>query len=599
MWKCCSKILLTAALLSLLSCCLLASGEPAPTNTGGALMYPERRESQWTTGPRLLKLGESIEFRFSRPTGLAGGDEVTIYPRYLETANPGTKFKAGGDLRWLDGLPSEVIHLRFSEGRAILTYKPKTPGNYIAKWRVGSETLYRYFAAIEDDWIVLSFSTFWGLESEPDFHALGIPLDYRLPIEQYDTKNPLCAKLLENNRRFGELVVPHFADTPDLTHEERVKSYGDGMRKVRTLLPDAGDGRSAWLVVRNDEDPGYVRALAEIGVVDHCGLQEANCKPWLGMPEFLYYSSPEDCRKVNQQVGASVVSHQWDFCGSFHFLGPVQWHYAASEGKFDQTLKCLRQGMDEFHNLVEMSGHPAFITPLYDGVTGNPGYPNPVFSDGYGGDMMRRYVERYQKEIAFELPKRYKTAFARSIDLCDYYRRHFKTTPRTVFVSKTKHLLYDAWWSQGSVLNYGVLYTPERIPWITRSSTVRKMREEAVLPHLQPYIPFKDPMSCEFILIEEQKRQVRFERECPNPIWWFDSTRTEKGVKGSVVSSVVIPDVLIQRAQSYSKDSGLSIRLTMNTDATFPDYAIALWGLPIPYGTNGARSEPTRRNSRW
>lgn len=70
------------------------------------------------------------------------GNELTIYPRYLETAKPGSKFKAGGDLHWLDGLPSETIPLRFSDGRATLTYKPKTPGSYIAKWRVGAETLY-------------------------------------------------------------------------------------------------------------------------------------------------------------------------------------------------------------------------------------------------------------------------------------------------------------------------------------------------------------------------------------------------------------------------------------------------------------------------
>ena len=79
-------------------------------------------------------------------------------------------------------------------------------------------------------------------------------------------------------------------------------------------------------------------------------------------------------------------------------------------------------------------------------------------------------------------------------------------TPRTVSVIKTRHLLYDAWWSQGSVLNYGVLYTPERIPWITRLSTVRKMRETAVLPAVQFAMPFKDPLSCEFILIEDQQR---------------------------------------------------------------------------------------------
>lgn len=38
---------------------------------------------QWTTGSRLLKLGESIEFRFYCPDGVKSSDLI-IFPRYLE-----------------------------------------------------------------------------------------------------------------------------------------------------------------------------------------------------------------------------------------------------------------------------------------------------------------------------------------------------------------------------------------------------------------------------------------------------------------------------------------------------------------------------------
>jgi hypothetical protein len=198
--------------------------------------------------------------------------------------------------------------------------------------------------------------------------------------------------------------------------------------------------------------------------------------------------------------------------------------------------------------------------------------------------------------VAFELTKKYQVAFARSIDVVDYFRRHFKVTPRTVFSSKTRHLLYDAWWTQGSMCNYGVLYTPERIPWSTRLSTVRKMRETPVLPDKQAFLPLKDPLSCEVILLEEQQRQIRFERECPNPIWWFDYTRKERSAKGSVIRAVEIPEVQILRAQSFDKDTGLEITLTMKTKASMPGYAIALWNLPVKYGADPGDIQSTAQS---
>ena len=33
--------------------------------------------------------------------------------------------------------------------------------------------------------------------------------------------------------------------------------------------------------------------------------------------------------------------------------------------------------------------------------------------------------------MAFEAPKQHKVAYALSVDIADYYRRHFETTPRT------------------------------------------------------------------------------------------------------------------------------------------------------------------------
>ncbi|MBI4551317.1 MAG: hypothetical protein HY710_03565 [Candidatus Latescibacteria bacterium] len=526
---------------------------------------------QWTTTSRLLRVGETITFDFYLPDGLAAG-EVTIFPRYLERADPGDAFIAGGDLAWVDALPSERLPLPFSGGRATLTYHPQQPGNYLARWHAGDEVFYRFFSVIEDDWVVLSFSPFIDLESEPTLHATGIPLDYRLPVEQFDLNDPLFQKLLSYHRHYGDTIVPAFPDTPALSVEERAQVYGQGLDTARRLLPDANDARSARVEMHHDLDTGYTETLMRLGVNDHCGMWEANAKPWLGMPEFPYFSSPVDCRKANQGQGGNVVAHQWDFCGGWHFLGPVSWHYGASERQWESTAHCLRQGMTEAKNLAELSGHPAFMTPLYDGVTARNGFANGQFDERFQDRArMFEFVDRYQRLMAFEFTQSYSLAYARTIDIADYYRRHFTVTPRTVFVSKTDHILYDMWWLC-DWYNRRNLLTRERLPWWTRVSTILQLRKTM---H-----PFKDPLSYEYILIEDQKRSIRFERESPNPIWWFDYTTQERGPEGSAITHVDTPDVEVIRSPWRQEGDGWTISLTMKTSAEFQDYAIALWGVP-------------------
>ena len=78
-------------------------------------------KGQWTTSSRLLKLGEEIELHFYLPESMRA-EELTIFPNYLERAEPGDAFVPGGDLRWLDGLPSEVHRLEFVNGKSYLAY---------------------------------------------------------------------------------------------------------------------------------------------------------------------------------------------------------------------------------------------------------------------------------------------------------------------------------------------------------------------------------------------------------------------------------------------------------------------------------------------
>ena len=542
---------------------------------------------QWTASSRLLKLGESIEFEFFLPSGVEP-ENFSIFPQYLERANPGEAFTAGGDLAWLEGLEEERLDLRFSNGRAFTRYQPAEAGSYIARWRAGDELFYRYFAVIEDDWTVLRLSPFNELEAEPTMHATGIPLDYRLPIAQYDPDDPVFQRLIGYHRHFGDGVVPEFPDTPTLSIEERVKEYGDELSKVRSLLPDPSDARAARVIMRHPFDPGYTPTFRQLGLNLHWG-QVSNNKPWLGIPEFPYFASEVDIRKANQDEGGAIVAHTWDFAGGWHFLGPPSWHYAVSRGQWEETSHCLNSGLREAENLTELSGHPAFLIPLYDGVTTYTGYPNGEFTCGFDDEPMFQFVERYQNFLAFEATKQYKIAFARSIDISDYYRRHFRVTPRTVFVSKTDHVLYDAWWTFGMAAER-LPMARERLPWDTGTSTIMDLRRT------RKY--WKDPLSYEYIVVEDQRRSIRFERESANPIWWFDYTDQQRGPEGSSISHVETPYVEVVRSEWRRQGDGLTIDLRMLTDTSaafraapkmtlneefggeFKNFAITLWGLP-------------------
>jgi hypothetical protein len=192
---------------------------------------------------------------------------------------------------------------------------------------------------------------------------------------------------------------------------------------------------------------------------------------------------------------------------------------------------------------------------------------------------MSRFVARYQRFMAFEVPKRHKVVYTRSIDIADYYRRHFSSTPRTVFVSKTDHVTYDMWWLC-HWCNDGILVPRERIPAATRISTLLAQRWERRT--------FKDPLSYEYILVEDQRRSIRFERQCPNPIWWFDYTRLAPGPRGSILSHTETPDVEVLSSGWVRTGQTWRLDLELVTTSTFPGYAIALWDVPRACRGDGA-----------
>ena len=91
----------------------------------------------------------------------------------------------------------------------------------------------------------------------------------------------------------------------------------------------------------------------------------------------------------------------------------------------------------------------------------------------------------------------------------------------------------------------------------------------------------KDPLSQEFIVLEDARRSMRFERESPNPVWWWDYTAEQRGALGSAIRPEETPDVLMRRPRwERMPDGGMATELSLLTEATVPGYAIAVWGLP-------------------
>jgi hypothetical protein len=238
-----------------------------------------------------------------------------------------------------------------------------------------------------------------------------------------------------------------------------------------------------------------------------------------------------------------------------------------------------------------------------DGATRNYGYPNGEINEGYGGPQILKFVERWQQLVAHQLTREYKLVFARSIDIADYYRRHFEVTPRTVFSSKSNHTGYDAWWNCAWGRNRTVT-VQDRIPWDTRISEIMKRRGSKETVNYVNLVTgkevtavaiTKDPISSEHLLIEDHRRSIRFERESPNPIWWFDYTTPDIDGHGSNIRHTMTPDVEIVRTP-WSEGPERRIDLSFVTEAEFENYAITIWGVPAKFSTDRSRIKTNARD---
>jgi hypothetical protein len=543
---------------------------------------------------RLISLGESIAITLYLPQGMEKG-LLQVYPRFLENSGLQPVDAVPDSLAaWIGTCESRSISFETdAAGFAELSYQPDLTGNFLIRWQTDGGDLFRYFSVITPDFTVATFSTFFEADPQPSFHSFGIPVDYKLPAAQFAADDPLCQKLARYHREFGDLVVMNCPDSPEIGVDERAGVIGSAIETAKHFIPDENDFRSIRIDMQHFIDYGYTQSLKKLGVVDHCGLWEANALYWLGMPEFFYYASDNDCRKTSQAEKGSILTHQWDFCPGFHFPGPVTWHYRTAHGDWEKTEHCLRQALQEAENCAAMSGHPAFITPLYEGVTPNQGFeePNdPHYLDG----RLEQFILRFQKFYACQAVRDFKLVFSRSIDIADYYLRHWAVTPRTLFSTLSDHIDYDNWW-QCIWTNERIPAARARLPWLTRPSSVMAHREKTTFgKFFDTGIPLKDSLSYEFLIVEDQKRSLRFERECPHPLWWFDYTDPAPFYSKGTKVYRVAPDADI--VKRITRENGeVIVSLSITSPCEIDDYTITVWDVPASvYQNNEVRFEGAR-----
>ena len=291
-------------------------------------------EPQLITSARLLKLGEEIAFTFTVPPNVTAGP-LEVFVRYLETADPGSRFHAGRDLEWLDHLPRETLPVRVAQGTATVTYTPTKRGSYLAPLAGRRRDLLPLLRGHRGRLGGAAFqhaSRTWS-PSRP-----STPRAFRwttaCPASDFGRTMRCSGSSCAYHRHFGESIIPALPDTPQLTLEQRLEPLRRrrGARAAAHARPEQIPGQPGWRCVTT-----WIRATprrsCDWASTTTAGCNEANAQPWLGMPEFPYFSSPVDCRKVNQGPSGAVVAHQWDFCGGWHFIGPVSWHFKAADGE--------------------------------------------------------------------------------------------------------------------------------------------------------------------------------------------------------------------------------------------------------------------------
>ena len=176
-------------------------------------------EQTLTVDRRLVNAGEPVKFSLAVDPVMAEEADFRIFPRYLENCDPQEARHCSERLAWLDDISSVSFELSDS-GTTELTYTPDQPGNYIARFRTPEKTLYRYFAAVTELYLIYRMEAYGRHEPPKEDEELrngGFPIDWALDSTCLDTLlDPNIGhlkKALEYQETFDDLILPWFSKT--------------------------------------------------------------------------------------------------------------------------------------------------------------------------------------------------------------------------------------------------------------------------------------------------------------------------------------------------------------------------------------------------
>ncbi len=512
---------------------------------------------------RLVNVGEPITFTLT--IGAAASDDVnlTVFPRYLESCDPQKARNSKEPLAWLDANSSrKAFDPNFKNGRAELEFTPDKPGNYMARFRSGKKTLYRYFAAVSDEYLVYRMEAYLQLglaEHRPQLRNGGFPIDWvigaKLSVDQ-------LKRLLEYQEVYGDLALPGFyGAAKSLVQKQGApalrKHVEETVERMRKAGLKIGRAVNDWSALQESvaeyEHAGF-------DVIDGMISQGAQSR---GSPWFPYWMSEED--HLSPAEGPSAkLGMIMDFCAGFAFHGPPDFHMGASRCNWQVAAPHADLAAREHVLIASNSGSgPVFVPTLF--VWGYPyrpaGWPKPDWPKQQEVEFAQNFLD----ETAFEHARKYPIAFARCTDIADYMRQHPRPQPRRIYSSKTRDWIYDRFWCP-HWCNHGVDVHRDVLPLNDSLADIRKRR-----PHI-----WAKPTAREMIYYEDSQHQCRFEYACAKPLLWFEYDDRRRSGKFQGRAEVEVPDPQVAM-ETKQDEKSFEVRFQLTEGREFPNYKIAVW----------------------
>lgn len=522
---------------------------------------------------RLTDVGERIRFTLTGDASMSSDMDFAIFPRYLEECDPDQARRSCVPLAWLDGNPSIPLEPTFHDCYAELEYTPERPGNYIARVRFGEKTFYRYFAAVDEQYLVYRMEGYGTLRLKEHVAGMrngGFPIDWVIPTDEdrlqpaLEHGNGDLEQLLVYQDVFADLLMPGFYGAKSLVENQGIRALrehlGDVVERMRKAGIRVDRAVNDWTAL-----PSAVEEYARAGfdVVDGI-IPEGETHR--GAPWFPYWMA--DREFLSPAEGPSqTLGMIMDFCAGFHFHGPPDFHMAASMCNWQIAAPHADLAAREHVLIAENSGSgPVFVPTLF--VFGYPKWTQQWPDSDWTQGQEIEFCQSFLDDTAFEHARKYPIVFARCTDIADYMRRHPEPQPRRILSSVTRDWRYDRFWSP-EWCNLGVDAYRDVLPFNDSLEDIRARRPAV----------WAKPTSRELIYYEDSVHQCRFEYACPKPMLWYSYDDHRRTAEFGSRPETDVPDPEITM-ETRIDQAGFDVRYRIQNGREFPNYKLAVWHIP-------------------